>query len=103
MTEPIDMSLTEVPGPAQHVSSDRMVRAGEQFDQALAYAEKAEEHLWTVLVAHRITADHARRVAAGQEPALLDGESAAAIGLGCYRCEEPFTPRLADRRCRGLR
>lgn len=86
----------------QHISADRAQRAMQQFDEDLARAEKADEHVWIIAVAHRITAEHARTVHAGAEPAILDAESAIVTGLGCYRCEEPYSPRLASRRCRAV-
>lgn len=87
-------------GTVQHLTADRVQRAGERFDQDLAYAEKAEEHLWIVAVAHRITEEGARAYLAG-ETVILDAESVSITGVGCYRCEQPFSPRLAGKRCRG--
>lgn len=97
------LQVSEVDGVRQLVGSDRARLAGERFDADVAYAEKAEEHVWIVAVAHRITGEHARAVHAGKEPALLDAESAVITGIGCYRCETPFEPRMVGRRCRGVR
>lgn len=90
-------------GVVQHVPGDRLERANQRFDADLAYAEKAQEHLWIVAVAHRITEATAREVHAGHQEAILDAESVSFTGIGCYRCETPFEPRLAGRRCRGDR
>lgn len=86
----------------QHLTADRVQRAGVRFDADVAYAEKAEEHVWIVAVAHRITPEAAAAMhGAGNEPVILDAESITITGVGCYRCTSPFSPRLVGKRCRG--
>lgn len=84
----------------QHMTGDQARAAQERFDADVAYAEKAEEHLWIVAVAHRITAEKALRVTAGEEDAILDAESVGYTGIGCFRCERAFDRRLVGKRCR---
>ncbi|TKJ24337.1 hypothetical protein [Blastococcus sp. CCUG 61487] len=88
-------------GTMQHLPADRIRRAAERFEQDAVFAEKAEEHLWIVAVAHRISPEKVAAVAAGDESALLDAESVSIAGLGCYRCEKAYEPRLLGKRCRG--
>lgn len=90
-------------GVTQHVSGDRMRTVGEQFDADLSYAEKAEEHVWIIAVAHKISAEAALAMVEGGEPMMLDAESVRVTGVGCYRCEKPFDRRLIGKRCRGTR
>lgn len=57
-------------------------------------------HLWTMLAVWSV-ADPT----AAQDPTAtihLDRENLLTIeGPGCFKCEEPYTPRLAGRRCQG--
>ena len=58
------------------------------------------EHIWTVMVCHRLSDREARAAGRGQ-PVNLDAENLAATRLGCYRCEEDYSERLSYRRCPG--
>jgi hypothetical protein len=89
-------------GVTQHVPGDRMQRSAAQFDAQVAYAVKAEEHVWIVAVAHSISAEAALAALEGREPVILDAESVRVTGVGCYRCEKPFERRLIGKRCRGV-
>lgn len=87
----------------QHLTPERVQTAGERFDADVEYAEKAQEHVWIVAVAHRLSEGAARAIAGGStDPTLLDAESVAITGVGCYRCEKPIEPRLIGKRCRGV-
>lgn len=62
------------------------------------------EHLWTTVVAFRVSDDVIRRLQRGEapDPLLLDHENVLSVGgPGCYKCEEPFSVRLSHRRCKG--
>lgn len=62
------------------------------------------EHLWTMIASYRISDDTVRKLRDGQDPgpALMDHESLISLdGPGCYKCEQPFSKRLAYRRCTG--
>lgn len=62
------------------------------------------EHLWIVNTAHRVPDAVARTMAEGRDPGdvMLDRESMLIPPqVGCYKCEEPFSPRLYHRRCTG--
>lgn len=89
-------------GTIQHLTQDRVERATARFDEELAYAAKAEEHVWVAMTCHRLSADAARTLAEGTAgPAMLDAESIVSAGMGCYRCEQPLERRLIGKRCRG--
>lgn len=60
----------------------------------------AGEHVWTVLVCHRLSDREARAAARGQQ-VNLDAENLALTRLACYRCEAPYSERLSYRRCPG--
>lgn len=62
------------------------------------------EHLWTATVAYRMSDQVMRAMANGQDPGdvHMDQENMlCAPGLGCYKCEEPFSRRLYFRKCTG--
>jgi hypothetical protein len=70
------------------------------LDRRLKQADKPGEHLWVVLAAWRVA--DPRAVRNGQGPILLDAETLVSLnGCGCFKCEEPFSNRLARRPCRG--
>lgn len=58
----------------------------------------AEEHIWTVIGFWRVDPG---KVYAGDE-SHLDTENLLTIeGPGCFRCEQPYRPALADLPCPG--
>lgn len=62
------------------------------------------EHLWTLLTMHRVSDDMIRRLNNGETPGpeLLDHENLLTLeGPGCFKCEQPYTPYLAHRKCTG--
>lgn len=69
------------------------------MDAAMAYAVKAQEHLWVATACHRLSAAALDRM--DSEPLHFDAESLIATGIGCYVCEEPWEKRLTRRRCPG--
>jgi hypothetical protein len=84
------------------ITPDRQQRMTERLDADMARAEAHDEHVWIVAAAFRISGDLAARLAAGEDTgALLDAENLVSLSPGCFRCEEPLTPRLLNRRCRG--
>ena len=82
-------------GQQIHVSPDRQIGASAHFDEVLRRAELGGDHVWVAALAFLVT------------PPLTDGahlDSENLIGppsIGCWRCEEPWGPGLARRRCRG--
>jgi hypothetical protein len=76
----------------------------DRFDTEIAYAVKAEVHLWGAVIAHKISEQGLDNLTAGNVdgPLLLDVESMLTIPLiGCLVCEEPFTAKLRRRKCPG--
>lgn len=52
------------------------------------------DHLWIIMAMYRWNP--------GTESPMLDTENLLLIpSPGCFYCEEPYTPRLAQRRCKG--
>lgn len=68
------------------------------LDRRLAAADKPAEHLWTVLAAWRVADPRSAR----SGPFILDAENLVALpGMGCFKCEQSFSNRLARQPCRG--
>jgi hypothetical protein len=84
-------------GVEVHVSSDRMRRASAAFDERVRHATSDGDHVWVVLVTHLVSDP----VSFNAGEAHLDAESIASANLGCFVCEQPWTPRLTHRRCPG--
>ncbi len=62
------------------------------------------QHLWSFVVAFRMSDEVARQLAHEQSPegVLLDHENILmSPGPGCFKCEEPFNKRLYFRKCTG--
>lgn len=62
------------------------------------------QHLWIINTAHKLPDDAARNMANGRDPGdiIMDRESMLMPpSVGCYKCEEPFSPRLYFRKCTG--
>jgi hypothetical protein len=99
--EPVHLGVHST-GITQHLPGDRVVRAAQRFEADLDYARKAQAHVWTVIVCHRISDDLAARLAhqPDTEPAL-DAESVVSVSVGCFRCEEELDARIVHRRCPG--
>jgi hypothetical protein len=85
------------------IPGDRVQRASERFDRELAYAEKAQDHVWMAMAAFSITDRAAKAIATG-DPSFtpsLDHETVRVVTIGCYRCEQALDARLVGRRCPG--
>lgn len=61
------------------------------------------EHLWTSMVLYRIPVVMVNAMKAGRDPGplMLDHENVLTLEMGCYKCEEPWSRRMAFRRCTG--
>jgi hypothetical protein len=59
-------------------------------------------HVWTATSMHRLSD---RAAAATFDESLgrvdLDVETLVMVHVGCWQCEEPYSPELAKRRCPG--
>lgn len=81
-------------GPKLHVTPERQLAGATRFDAALALGLEHRQHVRVAATAYLIT-----------DPTVelhLDAENLTGPpGLGCYICEEPFSERLAERRCKG--
>lgn len=92
-------------GDAIHlfVPPERVKAASEQAERELAYATKAQTHLWNVIASYRINDATARTIATGRGAStpVLDTENLMHIVVGCLICEQPLDSRLINRRCPG--
>jgi len=80
-------------GHRQHIETRSQVDRVPPFDR------RSGNHLWIITTAYRV--DPATWVDPAHTP-ILDAENLLILaGPGCYYCEQPYTPRLAQRRCTG--
>lgn len=73
------------------------------IDRIPPFDPRTGDHYWILPVTYQII-DPARWYDASQpdESRLLDVENVVLVaGIGCWHCEEIYTPRLASRRCKG--
>lgn len=86
---------------APHLGPDKyQPPAQDQLEQRLRAADIRGRHLW-VMTAAWLIADPASAF----DPAvikLMDRENIVGLaGPGCYKCEQPYDPRIARKPCRG--
>lgn len=61
------------------------------------YDPRSGEHLWVAIATWKV---NPKNFNAGE--VFLDRENIIGVmGPGCFFCEEPYTPLLATRRCKG--
>lgn len=71
--------------------------APDVLDRRLAAADRPGEHLWTALAVWQIDP---REWLGGR--VILDTENLLSVqGVGCFKCEQRFSNRLARQPCRG--
>jgi len=89
-------------GDHQEVSGHRQLQAEDRFEAERSYALKSQTHLWVVTLMHKAT-DGTLDVYDGKDGTpLLDADTLLMRpAVGCYLCEELYTPRLRLRRCPG--
>lgn len=59
------------------------------------------DHVWITAAAFRLTDESAKAACTGAGQVHLDMENLASLNVGCYVCEQPWSQRLAHRRCTG--
>ena len=75
--------------------------AWEKMDKEIEYAVKAGEHLWTAIVTYLSSKQALRDNYENNQPLNMDSENLLQVHVGCFICEEPFEPKMLDRRCKG--
>ena len=85
-----------VSGTGIHARVDRI---SDRLDRAVELAARSGDHVWIVIVTHLVS--EATLKAMADEPLHLDTESLAGSHIGCYVCEQGYSPRLLRRRCPG--
>lgn len=75
--------------------------SSERMRPALLRSRGDGDHVWAMMAAFVLNKDQVERALAGREPVHMDAENLAYTGIGCYACEQPYSPRLATRRCKG--
>lgn len=70
-----------------------------EIDRVPDFDSRTGDHLWTIVTMYRIDPT---RLADPTHTPMLDNETLLTVaGPGCYYCEQPYTPRLYRRRCKG--
>lgn len=70
------------------------------IDARMAVADQPGHHLWVMLSAWHIS--DPRAAITGDATQLLDQENLIMVqGPGCFKCEQPFSNRLARKPCYG--
>lgn len=74
--------------------------AAGQVDRLPDFDPRTGDHCWVMMAAWKV--DPVKLIAQPDGPGLLDTENLLALnGPGCFFCERVYTPRLAERRCKG--
>ncbi len=70
-----------------------------EIDRIPLFDPRSGEHFWIMALAYRVDP---KLFADGTHTPILDRENLASVsGPGCYYCEQPYSPQIAARRCRG--
>ena len=96
-------------GDVQHVPQGRILSAEAKMDGLISYHEKAQTHMWVVVVTYQGTDTLLDKLdAPAADPTdphtapMLDADTLLMRpAIGCYICEEPYNPRMRRRRCPG--
>ncbi len=79
-----------------------------QIPESKVHAEITDpgrgEHLWMFMVCFRVSDESIKALNRGEDPGpqMLDHESVLTLqGLGCCKCEQQYSKRIALRKCTG--
>lgn len=81
------------------VDPDRARAATAQLHADFETARKSRMHLWLAVASFRVSDLTVEHLA--DQVTLLDSENLVTVMLGCYVCEQSYTPQLRHRRCPG--
>lgn len=90
------MTVVDIRTPAARYVNGVTPRFEEEYDRA----EKAREHLWSVVVHYGLTAAQLEHAATARE-VMLDGGPMYGVMFGCFVCETEYDPRAVGTRCPG--
>lgn len=84
---------------SERVTTGQGIRYGNPDNEVLTrrreQLNKPGQHLWVIVSAWAVADPRSDEI-------LLDGETLVMLqGPGCFKCEQPFSNRLARRPCRG--
>lgn len=83
-----------IKGPTVEVTPQGQLYGANRFEEAMRLAELSGDHVWVAITSYLVK-DPTQQL-------FLDTESLCGSPvIGCFRCEEEFTERLATRRCKG--
>lgn len=74
---------------------------GSEAAKADLLEPKNDEHVWATYVIFVHTAESMRAGMTGTEQVHMDMENIAMLTNGCFICEQPWSERLAHRKCPG--
>ena len=77
----------------QRIAKERMTRLH-------SFAVKSHTHMWTVIAQHSVSDDMLIAMDHGVAP-VMDLDTLLGVYVGCYVCEEPYSPALRKRQCAG--
>lgn len=79
----------------QRLNPEDYDRIEKRATGAIGIAKLTGKHLWVAMVAYRVTDPE-------RDSLMLDRENLMVYPhIGCFICEQPFTPRMMTRRCPG--
>jgi hypothetical protein len=78
-------------GFSQHAPGD--------VDRIPEFDSRTGDHLWIVITSYRV---NPALMSDPTHTPMLDTENLVSVtGPGCFYCEQPYSPRLGSRRCKG--
>ena len=83
----------------QEFSPSAQIAKEDLFTEEISRAMRHGNHLWVTLVAYKVSEESLAN--SDKEFMNLDVENIRSLSIGCYICEEEYSPLLAKRRCKG--
>ncbi len=94
------MNSTIPAGPERRwVDTGHTERVDNLSDRLPEFDPRTGEHLWIVTTVYRV--NPAQWTDPARTPVLDHENLLSVMGPMCWHCEQPYTPGLAKRRCRG--
>jgi hypothetical protein len=87
-------------GTKQEVKGERLT--SDRLRQEIEYHTKAKTHLWSSIAQYIHNEDNVKSAhTPGGDSLIMDRDNLIGVHIGCYICEEPYSPQVMNRACKG--
>ena len=86
--------------PSEYVTAEDQRGAAARFKQREDQAKRLGNHLWIAVISYYVPEEKIERLFKGDH-SFMAADMAVPPGIGCFVCEEEYSPHIALRRCKG--